>query len=355
MDSELAYQSDPELHHYTTWEGLRGILSQSRLRATHYRYLNDKSEVEHFRDFMQEAITGPLVDLYRIRRKVGSQTEKDWIASQGGAADFGAKTAAAWLSAIYQTTYGGHSLTTAAAEPHIVSFCSHKKDRSYVRENGLLSQWRGYGSHSGFALVFDTQKLESLLASKEGAPYQYVFLRALKVEYNDGFNEFKKQFKALIDRFSDQSQKAAVGQPLEFISEDISSFLAASCRYKHTGFFEEREVRIVACPTTERLREKLLEGGGHYPTQSEPIKKLYARGPKPYVELFDYGVTPIKLPVIRIIVGPASDQVAVRKRVRTFLDKLPLYKRVPVMLSQTPFTATIGKECHAAQSHEVGL
>lgn len=39
-------------------------------------------------------------------------------------------------------------------EPHIVSFCSSRDPR--VREHGLLSQWRGYGSDGGCAIVFDS-------------------------------------------------------------------------------------------------------------------------------------------------------------------------------------------------------
>lgn len=337
MDSEPAYQRNAELHHYTTWDGLCGIFTQSRLRATHHRYLNDRSEIEHFRDFMVDSIRSPLVEFYRSRRRSGSPDERDWISSQGGADIFGAKTAAAWISAIYQVTYGGEDGSIPFAEPHIVSFCSHAEDRSYERKNGLLSQWRGYGDDSGFAIVFDTQKLENILATKESVPYQYVFLRALQVEYNDGLAKFKTQFKDLVDLFIGQSIKAATGQAPKFKTEDFSAFLAASCRYKHRGFFEEREVRIVACPTTERLRDHLIEGGGHYPTQSEPIKTFHTKGPKPFVELFDHSGGPIELPVTRVIVGPAPDQAAVRRKVRSFLDKLPYYKRVPVRLSETPF------------------
>ena len=35
----------PELHHYTTYDGLKGIFETRTLWATHYSHLNDSSEL----------------------------------------------------------------------------------------------------------------------------------------------------------------------------------------------------------------------------------------------------------------------------------------------------------------------
>ena len=41
------YQKHPFVYHYTDRPGLEGILSTQTLFATHYRYLNDTSEIQH--------------------------------------------------------------------------------------------------------------------------------------------------------------------------------------------------------------------------------------------------------------------------------------------------------------------
>ena len=39
----------PGLYHYTNKQGLYGILENQCVRATHYKFLNDYSEIELFR------------------------------------------------------------------------------------------------------------------------------------------------------------------------------------------------------------------------------------------------------------------------------------------------------------------
>ena len=43
------HQKHPFVYHYTSRAGLEGILTTQTLFATHYRYLNDRSEIEHMR------------------------------------------------------------------------------------------------------------------------------------------------------------------------------------------------------------------------------------------------------------------------------------------------------------------
>jgi hypothetical protein len=42
-------ETDERLYHYTTWEGLWGILQTPCLWATHYKFLNDYSEILLFK------------------------------------------------------------------------------------------------------------------------------------------------------------------------------------------------------------------------------------------------------------------------------------------------------------------
>ncbi len=67
------------------------------------------------------------------------------------------------------------------AEPYICSFCNHAGDNEYERNNGLLSQWRGYGGEGRFALVFDTSGLDRLLSCEWYA--QYLVIHAVSEVY----------------------------------------------------------------------------------------------------------------------------------------------------------------------------
>lgn len=48
------------LYHYTTLEGLKGIISSNALWATHYKYLNDSSEVDYARSIISEALADTI-------------------------------------------------------------------------------------------------------------------------------------------------------------------------------------------------------------------------------------------------------------------------------------------------------
>lgn len=53
--SEIA-KKHPYLYHYTTLEGLKGILETQTLWATHFEFLNDSSELSTFKDILSNAL-----------------------------------------------------------------------------------------------------------------------------------------------------------------------------------------------------------------------------------------------------------------------------------------------------------
>jgi hypothetical protein len=67
-----------KLYHYTTWEGLLGILKSRTLRATHYRFLNDCSEIILFRDrlvtlmlpYVRQAYDQLIKDSPQVEQKI---------------------------------------------------------------------------------------------------------------------------------------------------------------------------------------------------------------------------------------------------------------------------------------------
>jgi hypothetical protein len=79
-------------------------------------------------------------------------------------------------------------LTDAATEttmrlnqPFVTAFCSSSAHDT--SQNGLLSQWRGYGFDGGYAVVFSTKELADRI-ELETARYSYQFF-ALGEDYDD--------------------------------------------------------------------------------------------------------------------------------------------------------------------------
>ena len=72
-----------KLYHYTTWDGLIGILQTQSLWATHYKFLNDYSEIVLFRDKLISLILPYVREAYEKLIKQSPQIEQS-IKQKGG-------------------------------------------------------------------------------------------------------------------------------------------------------------------------------------------------------------------------------------------------------------------------------
>jgi hypothetical protein len=84
----------------------------------------------------------------------------------GNVASIAGDQAQRMVSSFYDTM----SRPSAPLVPYIVSFCTHARD-AYAREQGLLSQWRGYGGGGGYCIVLDTAAMVDLLQREFNAHY----------------------------------------------------------------------------------------------------------------------------------------------------------------------------------------
>src|SRR5438552_9867725 len=84
----------PELHHYTKYAGLKGIIETNALRATHYRKLNDTMEVNLLRQPLTDALGIRFRDVLRRRR---SERKVAQAIEQTGGLDIAAQLAAEGL------------------------------------------------------------------------------------------------------------------------------------------------------------------------------------------------------------------------------------------------------------------
>ncbi len=143
------------VYHYTTQRGLEGILRSQSLHATHYKHLNDQSELSILKSKL-EADFGPHIHEFAQRFAVEHPKFQTDVVDAGDLDSFVAAECANATRILYNVTLGVDR-DRKYFDPYILSFCSHDSD--YEKDNGLLSQWRGYGSGGGYAIVINTAGL----------------------------------------------------------------------------------------------------------------------------------------------------------------------------------------------------
>lgn len=301
MNAKLQKTEDvhPQLYHYTKWEGVKGILENNNLWATNVRYMNDSSEYHIASRFMSESI-GPMVRGKIIENSKNNEEVKKYIADNGGLDFQTSKMVRDCIQSLYQVT---------GEEFYIASFCSTPKD-NYTEQNGLLSQWRGYGSDIGFCLVFNTKKLFSML-EKEVEQFYYGPSHLSDVVYSHEVHRFEKELGTdlkTIEEFVSQTLNSIINNLAPPSgTEAMVSFHMVATRIKHQAFDEEQEVRLVAAPTVKKRELVLLYNAANgAPKKTKEIKyRQWKNMSAPYIELFgrDFPMLPIE----KIIVGPGKN------------------------------------------------
>ena len=313
-----------KLYHYTTWDGLLGILKTQTLWATHYRFLNDYSEIVLFRDKLVSLILPYVREAYEklVRQSphIGQQ-----ISQEGGLGQVVQHDAEVAVDAQYRAT---------GDEIYILSFCGQHKTL-YINNNGLLSQWRGYGSGGGFAIVFDTRKLEEILDA-EAKRFEYSAMHLSDLIYSDDEERLKAELSEDLSVIANDVRNLFDPTKSTIEEKDLKGyreFVNCVSRYKHCGFREENEVRAVILPTIiDQEYSDLAETNG-VTLKPEKERKFREKNGQliPYIELFNSA--DIELPIERIIVGPHKDKDARAATLRVMLRNT----KIEITCSDIPF------------------
>lgn len=321
----------PELYHYTSRLGLEGIFRTQSLWASRFEVMNDPGEFLYAKRFYVDAVAKQIKAHLIERRRASFKFQRMLEKLAADVTAFAKEQAIELVEMYYDTTmFTGlqHGEKVPFCVPYITSFCSHTLDMKHEQENGLLSQWRWYGRDGGFAIIFDTLKLEELIR-KEFERFDYVTICFFDVQYDEDPRGLKASFKSMVDMMAEERVARMAGERGD-IGEHFEPFLKTAPRLKHRAFFEEREVRIVAYPVYQEFRDynirHKLENSGR------PIKRLEANAPKPHLSLFE-GFEE-RLPIKRIIVGPSRGQKEAGEWARALVGD-----RIEVRLSETPFRA----------------
>jgi hypothetical protein len=329
MTSEVKqklHEVHPHLMHYTNAAGLYGIVQSQTLRATHFAYLNDATEVKYFIENKLREIFENITLQFQKSAKIDKSQVRRFVDD--------------WIDKTNKIFFGDHVGKDALVEPYLMSFCTSTDQGARVAANGLLSQWRGYGGQGGYALEFDAKDLCELL-TEFGCKYKEDFyLYAGDVVYSSDDNE--KYGGTFADDMNhiEGYVKSQLRQDYEniYAKELYQTVMRCACRYKHWGFKEENEVRIIYIPRSKKVIEEIASK--NIPTKNIPPKHRVRSGILvPYVELFE-GLTSKSrpLPIVRVIVGPCPEhEKAMRIRaVQSLLDENGL-SSTKVSASEIPY------------------
>lgn len=314
------------LYHYTNWDGLIGIIQSKTLWATHCKFLNDYSEIVLFRDKLISLLLPHVREVCETLIKQSRYIEQN-IKKIGGLDQVVQHETEVIVDAQYGAT---------GDEIYILSFCGHHKN-PYINDNGLLSQWRGYGAGGGFVLVFNTQKIEEMF-DVEAKKYQYDCMHFCDLVYSDDENKLKDELSEDLSIIASDVKiiiNHAVSKEREKIPDLKSyySFVRCISRYKHCSFSEESEVRLVALPTV--INQELLKLANKDSDVLKPEKERKFRNKNgrfvPYIELFNS--IDIEFPIERIIVGPHKEKEARAAALRVMLRNT----KIEITCSDIPF------------------
>ncbi len=203
-------QKPSRLFHYTDAGGLLGILTSSQVWASDIRYLNDSREFEHTSAQLVEALERYCED-----------PSNHW---DRGLPDIG------WT--VRESLEEASGLVQVFAS----SF-------SEVRDD--LSQWRGYGGGTGgFALGFDVEVLEGILAEQDfvlaKVNYENTILSDLVAAVVRGAMPPGSYFSNEFTREEGRDLWASIS-----FSRIMTELENLAPRFKHPNFAAEREWRFV--------------------------------------------------------------------------------------------------------------
>lgn len=252
------------VYHYTDAFGLDGILRKGVVHATHYRFMNDRTELDEGRKVVLEACA---------ELEASDSLEDDQRKLV-------------------------HAFGEAFARPSVQDVTRDIFIASFSEKGDDLGQWRAYGNRgAGYAIGLKfvegkpgdepkDQQLSFLL------PCEYDRARALEAFKTDLLS-FLKGFHHYASTFIRQTGHQAMwGRGMTFGLRRLARHWLS---FKNTHFRDEAEWRLIGLASPKRRRDQLK------------TKPTATRGTVPYLELSLSPTRPPPLEVEEIIVGPTHD------------------------------------------------
>jgi hypothetical protein len=253
------------LFHYTSLEGLLGIIESNSIWATNILYLNDASELNYAKDLFRS-------QLVYFQKNLGNALMPE--------------------SQFFQEIIENIEYFIIGKDFFVCSFSE---------EDDLLSQWRSYCPGGiGFSLGFKLTKLKECVKQQKFTIMPCCYNKAeQKEKINKCINETSLRFR---------NENEPDWQSLSF--ELIIEFIKLAPTFKHPKFQEENEWRIIAelYPPTA-LPNKYYELFKFRPGQSMIVPYIEISLPKGEENLI----------IDKIVVGPTHEPQLSKGSVETLL------------------------------------
>ena len=312
------------MFHYTNADGLHGILSNGEIWSTAYFTTNDASELNTGKGVLTNIFiertyelffeNHPCISLYRRR----------------GQNIF--ELASRFENLLFKACIDTRQI-------YITCFCRTDSEPEF--QNGLLSQWRGYGSSNGYALQFSRSKLTKWIDEihQNGGQCTYSLddvHYSFENEHKDNVLLLKEAYLEIymnyLDKLVKMEQELGALIGLIDVTPDIPSgssideavrhFVQYRSLTKNKHFSEENECRLIANVTNHY-------GGIHFFNRNGVLVP-YIKTPKIAENFLDC--------IEGIIVSPGANQEVRYQSVKLFFKSLNM--KIDIRLSQIPYTGT---------------
>lgn len=272
------------LYHYTSLDGLLGIIKSSSLWMSHAAYLNDASELNYGTKLISDMINKKIKDK--------KYNEINDILR---------------VSSIVFSNYYRDSVN-----PYVLSLSE---------EIDVLSQWRAYGNNCGVSIGFNPKNILELKVSYLNITNESRLIKVI-YEKEEQINLIEKAIDIILKydhltEFVAPANLSSAGSSLTEIS--MNMFMEIIPSFKHPSFHEEKEWRLLKVMSLTHEKEHKV------------VNHRFRSGVLiPYLELKAQD----KLPIIKIRYGPNPNPYLTRKAIESLLIKHGY--EVPVDGTDTP-------------------
>jgi hypothetical protein len=289
----LSTKKDPpeRLYHYTSIEGLKGILESRCLWASQIHFLNDTQEFRYSIEILKKLIS-KFKDELPKQRAIRTPPYKP----------------EEWLSDFFGLTEDMFRIDAVSKLPVCVF--------SFSEDGDLLSQWRAYcPTGGGYSIGFRLESMVPWLQTKKLSIVPCVYdEREQETIIRD---EIIKKRDTLLKRLAGEPNNS--GEILrEVWLEFFMEFSLIASKLKHPAFREEFEWRIISEPLDNEQMSFRVGKSMILPYLTINFTKM-----RPF-------------PIDEIIVGPGREQHLARFSLLQFLIKKKL-KDIPIRESSTPY------------------
>lgn len=297
------------LFHYTTADGLIGIITNNELWSTAYYCTNDDRELLEVKGIFKKIFNSykPTEEKYKkiLDNTFGLDVLYEKIEN--------------FIFSEFFSVFCAY--ITCFSKPYDVSSYS----------NGILSQWRGYGDDGGYSIQFNYKKLREYFYSinRDGfSNFEEVSYK--RVDHtNEILSKFKdeiyKSFETFLNKFKNNKYENLETLFVELWNrmgmDAVMEIIKFSIYDKNSHFFEERECRLSLIEPKEVMRGTHNTYYYNRHGQIVPYKKI---------------LEDIKGCIDAVIIGPNSRMDSRKTAVEHLLLANGL-KDVEVRASEIPF------------------